>query len=55
MAEDRAHDPKRQPKPLVSPALMKAITETKGFDTEGAINYVQAWQDRFGKGRRSNG
>lgn len=52
MAEDRAKNPARQPKPLVSPALMRALTEVRGMDTEGAAKYVQAWDKRFGKGSK---
>ena len=46
--KDEQFEPKEK-KPLVSPALMRALTEGKGMDTEGAINYVQSWHKRFGK------
>ena len=42
---DRSGDEKRRP--LVSPALMRALTEVKGMSTEDAINHVDGWNSRF--------
>lgn len=42
----------KQPKPVVSPALMRALTETRGMDTESAITHVQRWNETFGKGKK---
>jgi hypothetical protein len=44
---DKAKDPKRQPKPLVSQPLMNALRELRGMDEGMAHSYVAKWNKQF--------